>query len=110
VARKRNLILTAALLTVAAAPASGNESYINTELLRKACGERSGLCVGYILGVHDQAQDTDTFCIPDGPNAGQVVAVVKSFIDNHPEYEKYSARSVVTLALKLSFPCEKQTQ
>jgi hypothetical protein len=62
-----------------------------------------GMCLGYILGVHD-AHDR-AICIPDGVKSGQVLDVVKRYLRNHPEERHHQASSLVLGALKETFPC-----
>ena len=65
-----------------------------------------GTCFGYIWGVVG-AGDRSSFCIPDGVKQLQVIDVVKQWIDQHPALRHYTAASLVTKALKESFPCKQ---
>jgi len=64
-----------------------------------------GTCFGYISGVSDALVPAGLYCMPGGATAGQVVDVVKLYIQNHPEKRYMSAPKLTVDALSERFPC-----
>jgi len=60
---------------------------------------------GYVLGVHD-AYSGSSVCPPDSAKAGQIVTVVKRFLDANPGVWHLSADVLVARALHQQWPCE----
>ena len=74
-------------------------------------GFREGLCNGMIVGFdygYSYKNRDKTYCVPSGVNQGQIVKVVRKYIDEHPEklHELYG--KLIIEALNESFPCNKQ--
>lgn len=61
---------------------------------------------GYVMGVHDSL-DGVVFCTPDNAKAGQILAVVKKYLQQHPELWSKGADLLAAAALKDAFPCKK---
>ena len=61
---------------------------------------------GYIEGVFD-AMRHQFPCIPAGFVAGQLVAVVTKYLNEHPEEWSFSGNYLVSKAVKNAFPCGK---
>ena len=88
---------------VTVALASSGRSYVGEHTVTALS---VGTCFGYIWGVV-AAGDRSSFCIPNGVKQLQVIDVVKQWIDQHPALRHYTAASLITEALKESFPCKQ---
>ncbi|MEV4782112.1 Rap1a/Tai family immunity protein [Burkholderia sp. LMU1-1-1.1] len=60
---------------------------------------------GYVMGVHD-ALDGIVFCSPNNAKAGQILAVVKKYLQQHPELWSKEASLLAASALKEAFACK----
>jgi hypothetical protein len=71
-------------------------------------GYMQGECVGIIRGLVDAAylQRPSPFCVPDDATNGQMVRVVVSYIDRHPERMHQSFAYLAFDALKEAWPCK----
>lgn len=110
---RRTMIVLAALLM----PATAFPEFFTAQHLRSLlrctdvqCSTRDDLSdwsvgYGYVLGVHDAYTNTGV-CSPDSAKAGQIVTVVKRFLDAHPEVWHLSADVLVARALHEQWPCE----
>jgi hypothetical protein len=67
-------------------------------------------CLGIILGLVDAAdlQQPSPFCVPDGVTSGQMVRVVVSYIDRHPETMPRRFSRLASHALVESWPCKPE--
>jgi Rap1a immunity proteins len=65
---------------------------------------KTGACVGYVMGVASSLEGS-AFCFPAGVEKGQIVDVIKRWLEDHPELRHYAASSLITSALKERFPC-----
>jgi hypothetical protein len=106
------------LVSIPAHSSTGND-------LKETCDLDQGkflshsACTGYILGAvemtelinaaADRSKDKKQFsvCIPAGITYGQIVDVVKKFVDDHPEERHQKASVMVFLAVQHAFPCKK---
>jgi hypothetical protein len=61
---------------------------------------------GYVTGVHDGRKDF--YCRPSKVSSGQVVALVKQFLAQHPDKWREPAEVIVGTALTSAFPCPKK--
>jgi hypothetical protein len=80
---------------VAAGTASGNDDTAAAEAL------------GYVQGVLDE-DDGTKLCMPSGVSVGQAEAIVKKYVEAHPEHWQSQANFFVLAALHGAFPCRKQ--
>jgi hypothetical protein len=71
-------------------------------------GYMQGECVGIIRGLVDAAhlQPPSPLCVPDDATNGQMVRVVVSYIDRHPERMHQSFAYLAFDALKEASPCK----
>jgi hypothetical protein len=71
-------------------------------------GYMQGECVGIIRGLVDAAylQPLSPFCVPDDATNGQMVRVVVSYIDRHPERMHLRFSALAFDALKEAWPCK----
>jgi len=91
-------------------------SWHNGNWLVDACedGDRWEECQEYILGVMDGVNLAANgrfplpYCLPKQIDSGQLIRVVRRYLNNHPEDLYYAAASEVTAALKNAFPCNEQ--
>lgn len=78
----------------------------------------SGYCVGYVAGVLDLEATWDSveeksskirhFCVPgDGIPGGQVLRILKKWLDKNPEKLHWRADSIIHAALLEAFPCKE---
>ena len=78
----------------------------------------TGYCGGYIDGVTDveamwKAVDKkaginahDHYCMPEEVTNGQVLKILKKWLDNNPEKLHWRADSIIHAALLEAFPCK----
>jgi hypothetical protein len=64
-----------------------------------------GTCFGYASGVADALVPAGLYCTSSGATAGDVVDVVKLYLQNHPEKRHLSAPQLIVNALKDRYPC-----
>jgi hypothetical protein len=103
-------------------PAQTQADFFNgTKLLELlSSGETQDTIVanGYIMGSHDTlhgAMDllpkeyhvTFRSCIPEGVNSGQFRAIVKKYLEDHPDKLHFGASTIVNAAMAEAFPCRK---
>ena len=102
----RKFILTLALV---AGTAQAGSFWDGNKLLSKLQGpigeQMQGL--GYIMGVAD-AIDTITVCSPNNATAGQMLDIVKQYMDAYPALRHNTADLIVARALSRVWPCEKK--
>ena len=68
----------------------------------------NGVCYGYVMGVTDLLLWVNTnlkLCAPSEATGGQVVAIVRKFLKEHPEMLHEDADFLVMSALQEAFPC-----
>lgn len=87
--------------------------------LHEVCGkdgvDSEFACHMYIIGGadmyglwRDDLQDySRTYCTPKGVNRGQVVDIVRSYLEAHPESRHLPAVAIIIVALMEQFPCPK---
>jgi hypothetical protein len=100
----KRLIIAASLLAATNAHAEFWTGTKLREMLSEPAGVKSGAAHGYIIGVHDVG-DTVLHCSPSDAKAGDVVNVVRIYMDAVPPRSSQSADSVVLAALKQRWPC-----
>ena len=71
-----------------------------------------GLCAGFVVGIADAMSNVTGIlgrraCIPLPVSRGQVLDVVKRYLEQHPETRHDSAVSLVAQALSEAFPCKQ---
>lgn len=113
---KRSMVAGLVLvLAVAAVPSIGQAQFFPAQKLKDTClkGQRDKsnyvaewACSGFIIGVSDSAFVRKVVCLPNGATIGQVVDIVKKYLNDHPEDGHYSAASVVENALRANWPCK----
>jgi hypothetical protein len=69
--------------------------------------DQLGFCKGYIMG-RTEAMSDENWSPPNDITHGQVYAIVKKYLDNHPEkWNEFAANSVMN-ALREAFPLKKR--
>lgn len=66
----------------------------------------SSMLNGYIRGVVDAPGSL--LCVPNGVTMGQMLAIVKKYVREHPEKWMWNGSWMVTMALSEAFPCPKK--
>lgn len=105
-------LLALACLTAHAGFDTGNRLH---EDCRAANYFNRGYCGGYVTGIVDTIESlqargvlpADALCIPEESTKGQLVDVVKKYLDDHPERRHLEAGSLVPEALNSAFPCAR---
>lgn len=107
------LLLCVGLAVLWSDPAAAEGVFYTGNDLKSACDDKAplkqGLCTGYILAIAD-ALDKNVIigwsaCFPQTFTGGQVIAVVRKFLDRQPANRGLSAWSLTTAALAGAFPC-----
>jgi hypothetical protein len=91
--------------TPAAATNTGND-------LKRYCeseGFQKGVCAGFIVGVSHTgtAFRTKVFCIPEGVENGQLLAIVQRFMSDSPQSLHEPGVVIVAKAFAGAFPCPR---
>jgi Rap1a immunity proteins len=81
-----------------------------TEIAKTA--KDNGMCLGYIVGVSDQAvgdkalaHAKGNYCLPSEVHSEQLVMVVKKYLEDNPAQLHYQAEVLTIHALTDAFPC-----
>lgn len=127
----RRFTLSAVLLLLAsvgiAQQAQAEEKH-DGRWLQKVCREAdkdtgtrdyqdAGWCMGYIDGFLDGWSDLALVtghghmgpCVPSGVSYGQLVKVVRKYLDDHPERLHMSSRHLVIFSINTAFPCPTES-
>ncbi|OUE62697.1 Rap1a/Tai family immunity protein [Citrobacter freundii] len=68
---------------------------------------KSGLYMGYVTGAVDIMYVSGMICPPENATSGQMLDVVKLYLENHPERRADGASLIMNAALRSAFPCKK---
>jgi len=60
--------------------------------------------LGYVMGVADSIQSV-TACVPPSVTSGQVLDMVRNYLEANPAIRHFTADVIVTDVLKRTFPC-----
>ena len=63
--------------------------------------------LGYIMGVSD-AMDTVTVCSPTTVTAGQVLDIMKQYLESIPTVRHLPADTLISVVLGRVWPCDKK--
>jgi hypothetical protein len=115
---KRFLFAVLIVFVVSPAWAIGTRSVGGNELhewCRNPAATSQSVCHSFIIGTIDALGgigtratfDGNAFCIPDtgAVTKGQIVDIVKNWLNNNPQDRHYAAVSSVSEALSKAFPC-----
>jgi hypothetical protein len=115
----KKMALVAVVLSLVQLPAYGADIETGNGLVQ-ACKEGDsknlkgtlslGVCVGYIVAIAHASNCGNNIYgysskVPDKAEYGQLVKIVRKWLDNHPEKLHLAASSLVAAALKDAFPC-----
>ncbi len=91
---------------------SGSQAAFTGKDLKALCDAGKAACDAYILGVADginleQAwwDAPKIYCFPEHVKYGQAAAVVKKYLQDHPEYLRRHAAELIALSLSYAFSC-----
>jgi len=77
-----------------------------------------GYCAGYVAGVTDvetmweatdkqtKAHTSEHYCMPEEVNNGQMLKILKKWLDNNPDKLHWRADTIIHVALMEAFPCK----
>jgi hypothetical protein len=75
----------------------------------RSCGSGKS----YVAGVFDTVDTLSSrwliekhFCKPDDVDRNQLVAIVRKYMDDHPEQMDFAAAGIIFDALTQAYPCE----
>ena len=106
-----------AAIVVALAPTVAHALYLEGNDLHRDCAmpektAQGQYCLAYVTGVFDtidafrQVQKTKPMiCAPVQATPGQIVDVVREYLNEHPEKRHMAAVVLVGAALQNAFPC-----
>ncbi len=105
----RTLTIVAALVIWAGVAEGG--FYTGNDLSERCKSEGTigpDLCRGYVTGSADTLTNTGKICAPRQATDIQAVAVVRKYLQQHPERLHLPAASLVRHSLMDAFPCPKK--
>lgn len=105
----KQLVIAATLLAATNAHAEFWSGTKLRDMLAEKPGVNAGAAHGYIIGVHDAGEGV-VHCSPSTAKAGDVVNVVRIYMDAVPHTLSKSADAVVFDALKARWPCANKGQ
>lgn len=99
-------------LALAAQPGGYFGSTASTSILARVCAaSRDNLevdfCSGYVLATYDTLSRYGVICPGEGVTTEKTMAVVRRFLETHPELWDRSPSWVVEQALREAYPCRK---
>ncbi len=107
-------VLLAMVITTAQEVGAATVRLLGSDLARD-CGTSQnyfsyGTCSGYLMGVADMMAQQEwpyptKACFPDEVVRGQLIAIVKKYISNHPDLLQSPALDIVAAAFAHAFPC-----
>jgi hypothetical protein len=106
---------TAILLAVLLMTSTVAYSETGNELLAYCQGDMGGkdYCLGYVSGAMESYpiaagvyNAPRLLCIPEGVTRGQTAKVVEHYLEAHPEDLHESARVLVYVAIRTTWPCK----
>lgn len=105
----KKLFFVLMLLVAQQCVARSGYTWMETYDLVEACNaKQSAECIAYVVGIAEliSAYDLDGFhACYDHVNPGQLRAVVRKYLNDHPERWHFSAVQLTMEALSKAFPC-----
>ena len=118
--RTASLGIVAAVGLVCVGAANAQAFVSGNELLRQCeedqrVGVGAAFCTGYVAAVADRANDglsgdTTRVCLPPTVELGQLVRVVKKYLNDRPTFLHFQAWVLVQGAIQNTYPCSKPQQ
>lgn len=68
----------------------------------------SAMIGAYVAGVYDAYKLGGGMCVPQKTPLGQLIAVVKKHLKDHPSEWHFTAEAIVIVALINAFPCSEK--
>jgi hypothetical protein len=116
-------VFIAALVLVFGLSSETKASYKNGNQLYKICTEganpkdspafyQNGYCQAYLMAAVDMIEhqkyviNGEKVCIPDEVTGGQLVDVVRSWLDRNPQHRHFTAASLVVFIYREAWPCK----
>lgn len=99
-------------LAAAPSPAGAGDVFLPGDKLYKTCVQDPAFCQGYVSGVADVMFGTEApilgsrACPKAGTTIGDAAAAAVEWMGKNPKRLKFTAYSVVAVALGESFPCK----
>ncbi len=111
------VILLVTYLMGLSGPAWAGQVYFTGNALHKFCRAETAsydgaVCTGYVAGMADAivANSNELIgqrsCKPNGVALGQVVDIVKLWLEKRPQYRHLSSPGIIAWALSEAFPCK----
>jgi len=107
-------VLLAMVTTFAQEVGAATVRLLGSDLARD-CGTSQnyfsyGSCSGYLMAVADMMAQQEwpyptKACFPDEVVRGQLIAIVKKYISNHPDQLQSPALDIAAAAFAQAFPC-----
>ena len=107
-------VLLAMVLTTAQEVGAATVRPLGSDLARDCSASQNyfsyGSCAGYLTGIAEMMAQPEwpyaaRACFPDELGRGQLIAIVKKYIANHPNQLHDPALDIVTAAFAQAFPC-----
>ena len=108
----------ATILVSMALPAhsmTGNELKTNCQNYSDSSTDfRSGVCAGFILGslestsIWTSIASQIPYCIPENATNGQLIAVVRKYLDTNLEVLHQTGTTLIIDAMMNAFPCKNE--
>lgn len=90
---------------------SAHADFYTGNKLKSLCNSQnyveSSVCIGYTVGITDSFSGY-LFCPPAEVTAGQLVEMVKKYMNENPAKLHEPSSSIVVDAIKKDFPCKKK--
>ena len=107
-------VLLVMVITTAQEIGAATDRLLGSDLARDCSASQNyfsyGSCSGYLMGIAEMMAQPGwphpaRACFPDEVGRGQLIAIVKKYIANHPNQLHDPALDIVTAALAQAFPC-----
>ena len=105
----KKLVTLAALAMLLGSPTSYATFVLGNTLVETCDSDNSydqGICAGFVLGVSDRIERKFACPPKNGTvSGGQLVKVVRKYLEENPENLHWTGHFLVTIALSQAFPC-----
>ena len=82
---------------------SGNQLYSNCT----STNDAQAACMGFTTGSADQLSLDSKICASAEVTRGQIMDIVKTYLERNPELRHYPAAMLASAALRQALPCAK---
>jgi hypothetical protein len=104
--------MRAAVLCLALVASSAQAEFLDGNKLLSDMKGSHGFqmsALGYVMGVADAIQNA-VACVPPSVLSGQVLDMVRNYLEANPAVRHLTADMIVTHVLKQAFPCAQKPQ